>query len=748
MNNFTKVWLVVVFTSGCALTGFSQTNSTAQPQNPDTIVIERTEVILDAVVRDKKGRPITNLTAADFAVYEDGVRQQISSFRLVSRAEANSKANKPQRSTANQNAETKTSTPPPARFKNSPAITDNKPGAIALVFDRLSPDARSRAHAAALAYIAQGLTPDDYVGVFIIDQTLKVLQTFTNDAQLVRKAIDQAEKESSSPYTDSIGQITELSKQYEAAVVGNDIFNRGVADILAGMGRSDEARNVMNQAPDGFAIASLGSAIRAAEGYEKLERDQQGYATTHSLLAIIDGMSTLPRRKALLFFSQGVPVTSTTAGSFKAVISNANRAGVSIYSIDAAGLRAESADVQLGQAMTALGQRRVSQAGHGGDNGLGAMTKDLERNEDLVRRNPASGLSQLADQTGGVFVSDTNDPGARLRQVNEDLHSYYLLSYSPQNKNYDGNFRQTNVQVTRSGLDVQARKGYFALAESYDSPVQAFEAPALAILSGKPQLSAFETRAAAFSFPEPAKPGLVPVVVEVPAGAINFLVDNAKTNYRADFSVVVLIRNEEQRVVRKLSSHYLVSGTYDKLDSALNGNILFYQETQLVPGHYTLASIVYDALANQSSMTSSILNVPIVDKGQLQLSSIVLLKNAERLSAADKQASRLFRVGDVLLYPSLGEPLSKSDNPELRLLITVYARQNSNAPKLTLEVLRNGKALGQMASDLPSPDQTGRIQYTGAIAIAAFPPGEYELRATVNDGVSQAASLVPFAVQP
>jgi len=52
---------------------------------------------------------------------------------------------------------------------------------------------------------------------------------------------------------------------------------------------------------------------------------------------------------------------------------------------------------------------------------------------------------------------------------------------------------------------VQARKGYFALAESYDSPVLAFEAPALAILSGKSQPNAFETRAGAFSFPEPAK---------------------------------------------------------------------------------------------------------------------------------------------------------------------------------------------------------------------------------------------------
>src|SRR6266550_2059714 len=256
MNNFTKLLLVVVFTISGALIAFSQTRSKSEPQEPERIVVERSEVVLDAIVRDKKGRPVTNLTIADFAVYEDGVRQQISSFRLVTRGDGNSGTIKSERSSANQKAETKTIAPATASargFRNGPAAIDNKPSAVALVFDRLSPDARSRAHAAALAYIAQGLTPDDYVGVFIIDQRLKVLQTFTNDTQLIRKAIDQAEKESSSAYIDSTSQIIDLSHQYEAAIVGDDIFKRGIADILEGQGKSDEARDVMNQPPDGFA---------------------------------------------------------------------------------------------------------------------------------------------------------------------------------------------------------------------------------------------------------------------------------------------------------------------------------------------------------------------------------------------------------------------------------------------------------------------------------------------------------------
>ena len=752
MNRFIKLSLASVLMIASALIAFSQTQSKSEPQEPEKIVVKRSEVVLDAVVRDRKGRPVTNLSVADFAVYEDGVQQQISSFRLVTRGEGNSAVTKPERSPANQKAETKTTAPaaPSAPgFKNSPAVIDNKPGAVALVFDRLSPDARSRAHAAALAYIAQGLTTDDYVGVFIIDQRLKVLQTFTNDAGLIRKAIDQAEKESSSVYTDSTSEIIDLSKQYEELIVKDDIGKRVHADILIGMGRVDEAHNVINGPPEHtFEMMTLEAAIRAAEGYEKLQRDQQGFATTHSLLAIINGMSTLPRRKALLFFSEGVAVTSRTGSNFQAVISNANRASVSVYSIDAAGLRAESSDLLLGQAMTALGQRRIIQASHGGDSNLGAMTKDLERNEDLIRRNPASGLSQLADQTGGVFVSSTNDPGVRLRQVNEDLHSYYLLSYSPKNKDYDGNFRQTSVNVIRPGLEVQARKGYYALAESYDSPVLAYEAPGLAILSGKSQPNAFESRAGAFSFPEPAKRGLVPVVVAVPAGAINFLVDNAKTKYSADFSIVALIRDEAGHVARKLSTHYLLSGPYDKLDAALNGSILFYKETQLQPGRYSISSVVYDALAKQSSTSAANVIVPAAEKNSLQLSSIVLVKNGEHLSSANQQASRLFRFNEVLLYPNLGEPLSKSEDKELTLFLTAYAPGDTSAAKLSLEIAQSGRTVGQLSYDLPAADQNGRIQYASAIPLDKFQPGDYDLRVSVQSAKSRAVNSARFTISP
>src|SRR5215831_4639901 len=57
----------------------------AAPEQERKVRLGTTEVMLDVVVRDKKGRPVKDLSASDFEVYEDGVKQQIESFRLVLR---------------------------------------------------------------------------------------------------------------------------------------------------------------------------------------------------------------------------------------------------------------------------------------------------------------------------------------------------------------------------------------------------------------------------------------------------------------------------------------------------------------------------------------------------------------------------------------------------------------------------------------------------------------------------------------
>ena len=690
-------------------------------QDVERIVVGTSEVVLDAVVKDKKGRPVKDLTAADFQVFEDGARQQVNSFRLVTRETAVAATSA--ESTKTSRETTKTETLGPGR-PESPARNPNRIGALALVFDRLSPDARKIAREAALNYLGSGMRPDDFVGVFGIDLSLKVLQHFTNNEVLVRQAIERGVSHSSSTYPSTNGQIADLADQQAAL--------QSQIDRSAGAGgESNDPSSSIGSAAAAQQLAAMTQNI--LEGFERLEKNQQGYATTDSLLAIINEMGRLPGRKALVFFSEGVVLPTTVMSHYRSVISNANRANVSIYSVDAAGLRAVSNDAQTGATLTRLGQARLRQAGQPSD-AFGSMMKDLERNEELMRSDPDGALGDLAKETGGALIANTNDPGPRLRQVTEDLHSYYLLTYTPKNSTYDGRFRQITLKVNRSGIDVQTRKGYYAIDASYGTPVLSYEAPALAILSDHPQPNSFNTRVAAFSFPESERLGLVPVVVEIPAGSIAFTVDKNTRTYRTDFSVVVLIKDGSQRVVRKLSNQYILTGSTDQLESIKRVKVIFYRQADLEPGHYTLASVVYDSITGQSSIDTGSVTVPAADQNRLRLSSIVLIKGAERSESSGSETKGPFQFGEVLVFPNLGEPLSKTANKELSIFVTIYAPPGTSAaPKLGLEISKDGSPVGHLSYDLPKPDQSGRIQYASAIPLDKFQPGEYELKVTVQE---------------
>src|SRR5215470_14970976 len=64
-----------------SVTIYSQTGG--QQEKSETLKIRATEVVVDAVVVDHKNRLVTDLTPEDFEVYEDGVLQEVTSFRVI-----------------------------------------------------------------------------------------------------------------------------------------------------------------------------------------------------------------------------------------------------------------------------------------------------------------------------------------------------------------------------------------------------------------------------------------------------------------------------------------------------------------------------------------------------------------------------------------------------------------------------------------------------------------------------------------
>src|SRR6267142_930676 len=150
--------------------------SRGKEQEVDRIVVGTNEVVLDAVVKDKKGRPVKDLKASDFEVFEDGVPQQLKSFRLVTRdtepqVTSNVRPDANANPGSNSSESTAANSPTPPRATAALGNT-NRVGALALVFDRLSPDGRNIARQAAIEYLKGGMHANDFVGVFGIDLSL------------------------------------------------------------------------------------------------------------------------------------------------------------------------------------------------------------------------------------------------------------------------------------------------------------------------------------------------------------------------------------------------------------------------------------------------------------------------------------------------------------------------------------------------------------------------------------------------
>src|SRR5207302_9445056 len=119
----------------------------------------------------------------------------------------------------------------------------------------------------------------------------------------------------------------------------------------------------------------------------------------------------------------------------------------------------------------------------------GPVTKDQVMSSDNAetsgRANVQEPIRDLAESTGGFLIGDSNDLRVPLRHVNEEISSYYELSFNPGIQNYDGAFRKLAVTANRSDLVIHAREGYFALPPDTrgGAGLQPFEAALLEILS-------------------------------------------------------------------------------------------------------------------------------------------------------------------------------------------------------------------------------------------------------------------------
>src|SRR4030095_1032087 len=447
----------------------------------------------------------------------------------------------------------------PTGVKEGPARRVEEPkdpttaGVIALVFDRLSPEARVLSRKAVRAYAEEGITGGGFPGVFSIDQSLRTIQSYTDSPELIRQAVERVTSTTTSTYASGAGKVRDLSDKSTA--LSQSMSSGETAAAAAGAARDSAGASQAGAAIGQAAVqqAFVEMETRMIENFEALERDQQGFATINSLLAVITPMRNLPGRKTIIFFSEGLALPQSVQTKFPSVISAANRANVSIYAIDSAGLRIESGQAASRDEINSLANRRMQQTARGTDSIQSApYTKALERNEDLLRLDPRSGLGQLADQTGGFLIHDTNDLKAGLRRIDDDMRAYYVLTYVPKNDDYNGQFRHISVKLNRPNLEAQTRKGYYAVGSVGQLAMLDYEAPAVAgSRSARSNANSSSLRAAALDFPATGRPGLAVILAESPLSAFTLSPAADKKTYSSDFSIISLVRGQSGQIVQQ-----------------------------------------------------------------------------------------------------------------------------------------------------------------------------------------------------
>jgi hypothetical protein len=320
---------------------------------------------------------------------------------------------------------------------------------------------------------------------------------------------------------------------------------------------------------------------------------------------------------------------------------------------------------------------------------------------------------------------------AAFRRIDEDNQFHYLLTYAPINTAFDGKYRAIRVKVRRPSIQVFARRGYRAVRRGNGADPGAFESPALAMLDGGRLPNAFPVHAGSFSFPDPARPGLTPVLVHVRTDALHFDIDARTSTYSSRSAIVVRVKDAAGQEAQRLSQHYVLSGDARDLETARQGDIIFYRELDLDPGIYSIESIVFDAGAQHGSARVSTLSVPAPGRGAA-MSSLVLVNRIEDTAEGTRPDSAPrppLYVGRTLIYPNLGEPISKSAVRELPFYFALYGAGDDAS--IRAQLLRNGQTLAEAPVTLPAAAGL-RTQHIGRLPISSLPAGTYQLRIVVN----------------
>lgn len=423
-----------------------------QENDPETSLrFTSRAVLVDVVVTDSSGKPVTGLSRDAFSVTEQGKPQAISFFEENVPAQPAHPVQVPQM--------------PPDVFTNFSPFPE--PAAVnVLLLDSLNTriENQSFVHKQALQFLKTA-KPGQRMAIFTMGLGLHFIQGFNDDPTVLMAALNNKK-----------------NNEVETAVMLKGQDETNAQQNLVGMMSTPEG-NGATAAPAAM-IAALQGFIAENDTSRAVDRIYLTLANLQRLAAFLQGF---PGRKNIIWFAEKVPALYVTGSDASGGVASGNPAvddeikktlsmlamaraaiypidarGVSNYSLYTAENNLSQANTQASQLLgaTSIGSDTGSAKGSGGF--ANSMTSEgMDRNADQL-----SGQI-MAEQSGGKAFANTNGLADVMEKITSTSGHFYTLSYSPTNPKMDGSFRKIEVKVEGGGkYKLSYRRGYFAVEDA------------------------------------------------------------------------------------------------------------------------------------------------------------------------------------------------------------------------------------------------------------------------------------------
>ncbi|MGA2847152.1 MAG: VWA domain-containing protein [Candidatus Acidiferrales bacterium] len=452
------LWCCVIFLPTCALAQENDpfTGQPASPSTPGSIpeadvhhsrgadeerkLAFKSQTILvqvPAVVADKSGNHVHNLSRGDFKIFENGKEQRIAIFEEVNTGSSHS-------------AQAKN---PPNTFSNF--TLERQPFAITVIaLDTINTPFLDQTFGRKqlIKYLADNLESGRVFGLVVIgSKGLQVISGLNSDPASIVAALKKASGEMSP--MESFGTDGKI-----AAASGE-----GASELTGGTPADPVAR--MQQ--------FIQSADAVQGSYQQTRAIED---TLKAFLAIAWSLSGVPGRKSLIWATGSFPFnldspSSLPGGSlsilYERTMEALNQAQVSVYPVDVRGL---------------VSTTPTADATYSG-NLSGPGFADAAASRSWLQTSSVQSLENFAEMTGGRAFFNNNDVSTGFQRAADDSSSYYLLGYYVDNLNTKPGWRKLQVQVARKDVEVHARTGFLVTNATIDPELTHKEDVAFALSS-------------------------------------------------------------------------------------------------------------------------------------------------------------------------------------------------------------------------------------------------------------------------